>query len=513
MDDHESGEQGASESAEAARRQAALRALAQNQIQTQSEGQAALRAPQQPDSAGNEEASAATRKRGGFAALVSRQRPTRHGKWRTVVASIAVLLVIAVAAAAGVREWLALRTPPPPTMVRIDTINGVLTCDAQSAAWSPDSTLLAVEGMTGCGPSDGNQADVIILYDARTGKITQTLHPDALVYGDQAVTNAVDAARQALGYTGGSTTASDSLWYSPVTWTPDGRTLLLTFSVSVPPPDSGVSENVNGLMQMGTTPASQTRLWLDKVTYQQNGFVERWDLMKGTSALIPQPKPATAYRWQSDGTLAPVTADVSVGTPDGGSTFSIWQPGSLSYFTFMSAPSPSTAISTDQHRIEWGANVYPISPDGRYFYSYFPDMGIVTPPSTGAAVPNLPPLKPHDQALLAQAQRMTQTTPSQDVVMYALAWRPDGRRMASLEFDEAIGPAATPVRPRSYTVSIYDTATGKVIGHVTVALKKPDQPQSTSPLYLSWSPDGKRLMLSGGVGEAITIWEPGALPA
>lgn len=509
MNDHESGGQGLSESAEAARRQAALRALAQNQIQTQSEGQAAVRAPQQPDSAGSEDASAATRKRGGFAALVSGKRPTSGGRWRTVVASIAVLLVIAVAAGAGVREWLALRTPPPPTVVRIDTLNGVLTCGAQSAAWSPDSTLLAVEGMSGCGQSDGNQVNLIILYDARTGKVTQTLHPDSLVYGDQVVMNAVDAARQALGYTGGSTTAFDSLWYSPVTWAPDGRSMLLTFSVSVPPPGSGVGVNVNGLMQLGMTPASQTRLWLDKVKYQQNGFVERWDVTKGTSALIPQPKPATAYRWQSDGTLAPVTAGVSVGTPDGGSTFSIWQPGSLSYFTPMSAPSSSTVISPDQHRIVWSANVYPLSPDGRYFYRYFPDMSIVTPPSTGASVPYV---KPHDQALLAQAQRMTQTAPSQDVVEYVLAWRPDGRRMASLEFDQAIGPGATSV-PRSYIVSIYDTATGKVIGHVTVAVKKPDQPQSTSPLFLSWSPDGKRLMLSGGVGEAITIWEPGALPA
>lgn len=520
MDDHESSEQGAGESSDAARRQAALRALAQDQIQTQTPTQHSRQSqppapPQQrPTTSSGERSAASPGATGGFAALVSGKRPARGGRRRPVIATVVVaLLVIVVAAAVGARVLLAKRTPPPPTVVRIDAINGGMSCGAQSAAWSPDSTLLAVEGMSGCGPSDGNQTTIIMLFDAASGKRVQTLQLDPLVYGDQKVTSAVDAARQALGYTGGSTTASDSLWYSSITWTPDGRSLLMTFSVSVPPPDSGVSMNVNGLLRLGTTTASQSRVWLDKLKYQQNGSVERWDLTTGTPALIPQPKLATAYSWKSDGTLAPANAGVSVGAPDGGQTFSIWQPGMITYFTFMSTPTSSSVIAPDQHRIQWGANMSPISPDGRYFYSYFPDQAMLTPPSVSAAVPHIPSVKPHDVALLAQAQRMTQTTPSQDTGGYVLAWRPDGRRMASVQWDLAIGPAASTASP-NLTITIYDTSTGKVIGHVAPTLKKSDQSQPMNAgVMLSWSPDGKRLMMSEGYDNAITIWEPAALPA
>jgi WD40 repeat protein len=493
MDDERGTEQGSSGADDAARRQAALRALAQSQVQTQAQSHAPVQPRQQPAKAGVERPAASIRKLGGFAALVNGRRPTRDRKWRTLIAFIVVLLIIAVAAGAGVREWLALRTPPLPTVVRIDTNHDGLTCGAQSTAWSPDSALLAVEGGSGCGSSDGNQTNVILLYDARSGKIAQRIHPDALVYGDQAVSSAVAAARTSLGVTGGNTNGMpDNIWYAPITWTPDGRSLLVTFSISIPPPASGAGANVNGLLRLGATATSQSHAWVDKIKYQQNGYAERWDLQTGTSALVSLPKPATAYRWTSDGLLvaADQTAAARIGALDGGQTFSIWQPGVLGYITIQT--DPTGTMSADPHRIEWSAYCIPVSPDGRYVYSYFPVFGVLVPPSTGPALPSLASIKPSDRLL-----------------GYVVSWRPDGRRMALVAFSQ---PSATSAQSSANTVTIYDTSTGKVIGHVTPTVQQPGQSQVAGPEILSWSPDGNRLMLSEGSDNAITIWEPGALP-
>lgn len=81
--------------------------------------------------------------------------------------------------------------------------------------------------------------------------------------------------------------------------------------------------------------------------------------------------------------------------------------------------------------------------------------------------------------------------------------------MALVAFSQ---PSATSAQSSANTVTIYDTSTGKVIGHVTPTVQQPGQSQVAGPEILSWSPDGNRLMLSEGSDNAITIWEPGALP-
>jgi WD40 repeat protein len=88
-----------------------------------------------------------------------------------------------------------------------------------------------------------------------------------------------------------------------------------------------------------------------------------------------------------------------------------------------------------------------------------------------------------------------------------LAWRPDGKLLAALYPN-----ASAPVGDSAFTISLYDTATGKLVKRLTPDLSRLQVGESGIET-LSWSPDGKRLLLIDNVYGAITIWGPGALPA
>jgi hypothetical protein len=84
-----------------------------------------------------------------------------------------------------------------------------------------------------------------------------------------------------------------------------------------------------------------------------------------------------------------------------------------------------------------------------------------------------------------------------------LAWRPDGRVLAAQL-------AATYGNPAQHIVILYDCATGRQLATLT-----PPAPSATSqkdPSYLSWSPDGMRLLAFDGVSDEGTLWRSGDLP-
>jgi WD40 repeat protein len=299
------------------------------------------------------------------------------------------------------------------------------------------------------------------------------------------------------------------LAYTYLTWAPNGQALLIGFNLYFSTESGQSSAGVNGLLLLGLSHASPTHVWIDKIQSLQVGTVERWDLASGASTLVPEPPVATAYHWNSDGTLAPATgaSDGPIGMPDGGHAFSVWQSGSLGHPTYQ--PGPNTAPVTRAQDIGWAANLLPVSPDGHYFYSYFPSGFSLVPPSTKTIVPGEATHAPRDKALLTLAQAMTNATnPSQSPETW-VTWRIDGQRLAAITLN---GAGAGDASPSAFTVSIYDTASGNLLKRLTPSFNGL-QSGSAGAETLQWSPDGSRLLLADNAYGSITIWGPGALPA
>lgn len=389
---------------------------------------------------------------------------------------------------------------PAPTSLRMNPIGDGLFCATQFA-WSPDSTLLAVvgNGVNCSGAASGRTPGLILIYD-RSGKLRQKLQPDTAVLAQPTITQQV-AANSAAGGT------IDTLTYDNLTWTPDSQALLMTFDLELQAnPNEGSVTGAQGVQRLGVVDTSLTKIWLDPPTSRTAGTIERWDLVAGSPAWVANPAKSTAYQWSADGTLTPVraTAGQAVGTTDGGKTFTAWQPGRLLFGTKSSKAAEN--ITVVAHDIAWVSVISPLSPDGRYYYPTLFASGSLVPPSTQQVIANEPMLQPHDQALVALAQQMMRTpSPSQNSGML-VAWRPDGRYLA------AFAPNAGDPSANTFTIAIYDTASGKLVKQVT-----PDftglHAGPAGNVALQWSPDGSRLLLVDNIYGALTVWGPDALPA
>ncbi len=493
-----------------ARRQAALRALAQSQTQQPADAGVATPPASSPAKTAK---TAQAAKPSALAALTSARPPSARRRFIAGGATLAVVAIIAAVVVANVMVRQRATTAAPKTVLRINAIGDGLHC-VTSVAWSPNGKQVAALGNTqGCvGSASDSQSGAVFVYDAQTGKVVQQLQPDTLVFKSPVV-------EKLLSLNPSSNSAATSLNYQAMIWAPDGQSLLLPFYMFLPQPsgpNAGTAGLVNGLLLLATAHSASSQVWLSSNTSYPNDTLLRWDLTTSADAFVPAPPTATAYRWNSDGTLSAVglAAGQPIGTPDGGQTFSIWQPGNLQYFqSYQSSPTPQEIL--DAHDILWNANAPTVSPDGHYLYTYFPSYGSLVPPSTKQDVAQQPRLTPRDPALLALAQQMMQaTSPSQNTQILA-AWRPDGRLLAEISVNanpnqDQNASGAPP--PSAFTVSLYDTTTGTLIKRLTPNFAGLQVDEAGNGA-LAWSPDGKRLLLADNIYGAITIWGPGALPA
>ncbi|HLJ81792.1 MAG TPA: hypothetical protein VKT52_09925 [Ktedonobacterales bacterium] len=388
--------------------------------------------------------------------------------------------------------------------VRLNPLGDGLFCATQ-VAWSPDSTRIAVVGnAVNCsGAASGRTPGLILVYAVASGKLIQRLQPDAAVLALPAIAQKVAANSSAGG-------TISTLTYQSLTWTPDGQALLMSFDLELLPNPNTCCTSLYGLQRLGVTDPPRTAIWLDTSSSQFAPF-ERWNLLSGAADVPPAPAHATAYQWNADGLLVPAgPASEPVGAPDGGKAFTIWQPGRLLFGTTSDKATGATTIIVQD--IGWVSNVSPVSPDGHYFYPNMTNAGSLVPPSTQQAVVGGPVLQPHDQALVALAQQMMQTpSPSQNTSTL-VAWRPDGIYLAAIAPPTADTAAPTAAM---YSVSIYDTASGKVVKQIMPDFTglSANPVGSGTTVTLAWSPDGSRLLLVDNLYGAITLWGPSALAA
>jgi WD40 repeat protein len=387
-----------------------------------------------------------------------------------------------------------------PTGLRLNPKADGLFCATQ-VSWSPDSTRIALVGnaanCSGAGP--GRTPGLLTIYSVATGKVIQKLLPDTTVLALPAISQQVAANSAAGG-------VISTLSYQSLTWTPDGQALLMIFDLELLPSPNACCTSIYGMLRLGATDPSLSTVWLD-TTAARSAPLERWNLTSGTSDIPTAPAHAAAYQWNADGTLAPVYSPAqSIGAPDGGQSFTVWQPGVLLFGT--KSDKSAQAATVIPHDAAWISTTSPVSPDGHYYFPNMTNFGSLVPPSTQSAGVGEPVLQPHDQALVALAQQMMSTpSPSQNITVI-IGWRPDGSYLAAY-LPNAVSPS-----PTDYTTSIYDTASGKLVRRVApdfTGLGPSSGGGEGTNIPPLWSPDGSHLLVSEGLYGSITIWKTSSL--
>jgi hypothetical protein len=376
---------------------------------------------------------------------------------------------------------------------------------AFDSAWSPGSAFIAVSGLQSgnCHPK-GYAPSVINIYVARTGTLVRQLHPDPelfAVLGVPASVPETPSPSSPLPYL--------QLTYQTLLWSPDSMRLALSFYLFT-------SRVITGLVVLDAN-GEHERVLVDQQTGPQAGYTI-FDLQNrsvvpaesslpfGTSynAYNPTTIPvAFSYGWASDGSLIPGASLLSggrqlpslqhdsVGNPDGGCCFGIWQPGYIEVYAVLAngAAAPTYLYVYSTSFAAW-------SPSGRYILDDLSVNGLLlsgeeSPPSHSVLSSlQLDPIVtlPIRDAGLQQA--IVQDIPLpvslglgllNDIV--PIAWRPDGKVVAILNQSDGFILRATD--------------TGRILEVVNSLQLDADglPPAEMFAILPSWSPDGTWLLL------------------
>jgi WD40 repeat protein len=402
--------------------------------------------------------------------------------------------------ASATGKAIATRTPAPTALHLSPTADG-LYCATQ-IAWSPDSSLIALLGNAGncSGSGPGRTPGLLNIYSVVTGKVIQKLLLDTTVLAQPTISQQVAANSAAGG-------VISTLTYQGLTWTPDGQALLMIFDLELLPGPNACCTSIYGALRLGATDPSRSAVWLDS-SADHFAPLERWNLTSGTSDIPATPAHAAAYQWNADGTLAPLASSgQSVGAPDGGQSFTVWQPGSL-LFGSKADKTTNQAATVIPQDVAWVSITSPVSPDGQYYYPNMSNAASLVPPSTQNVGAGEPVFAPHDQALVALAQQMMTTPPPSQNTTVIIGWRPDGSYLA------AYTPDAQSPSPADYVTSIYNTASGKLVKRITPDFTglgpSPSGGEGTNVPPL-WSPDGSYLLVAEGLHGTVTVWKMSSL--
>lgn len=355
------------------------------------------------------------------------------------------------------------------------------------AAWSSNGKYVAVLGYTqGCPQRDFVPARVNI-YDSQTSKLIAHWSPDYSIsrtlYGTAnfpARLRAITARKPLPGTTGGFISVSP-IYYTRILWSPDGRSLALTFTAST-------RLNSFGGVLLIDSIGNAAQVYLQRQS-SINPLYILWNMESGMPVKSTPTPAAIAYQWAPGGRLVPKTVLKDnriamttplgpVGNPDGGNFFTIWQPGLA--IILSQAHSPAVNL--------WKTSITAWSPDGNYLVEGINLKAILAPSGHPFPDPLLlndlhlahtPLLPVHDTALL----RATSGS-------LAIAWRPDGRVLATTNF--------------TGSVDLFDAATGQQLGTLLPSINR--TPISGSTALLRWSPDGAHLLLSSAQWGIMNIW-------
>jgi WD40 repeat protein len=379
----------------------------------------------------------------------------------------------------------------------------------EDQAWSPDGRQVAVLGYRQQCPSElpdkyDYQPGEVNIYSAVTGQLVRTILPDPTVLALPAVLP--------LGKVQPASANSDiskrDINYRDVIWSPDSKRLALIFVVDLYIA-GGIS--ASGLIGLAVMHADGTHERATVINDANQDFAAlRWDTTTADYLPLPVLQPAMRYSWSANGLLVPsgsltsATSPASIGNPDGGESFTIWQPGSIYLNSLPSEPGVYTLLTP----------ILPWSPDGRFLITSIDLDGVLHP----LGKPNPPP-----RELKAMSEETAPSVAIRDPALQRLlaslndnnsvddiAWSPNGRVLAASMGDNSLTTANGSTT--SAPVIFYDCATGRTIGTLQ------PQPAAHVPLNqalganLLWSSDGSHFLTYSALLNTITIWGPSMLP-
>ena len=352
---------------------------------------------------------------------------------------------------------------------------GDFTC-ALPPAWSPDGKTYAVLGApVPCSevaslPLAEHQD--IVIVDAATGAIS---HRIAL---------APYLANLSLRTCLGVATECPPV----VLWSPDGSRLALglaaterngalsAFALLVIPVNGGAATVIHGPLFSSAPSSTAPYRVFDLTAHTARAL-----------SLSTSLNTADSLSWTANGNLAANHAATPqpVGNPDGGASFSPWQ--------------PALAGATGSGKIDVGS-LYPFgawSPDGRFVtldlrthFHVYPGAADATPDTSGAIVGRVS----RDAALTAVIADLA----AHPDATYALAWDDAGAHLLTV----ACASATTA------KLTVRSTATGAVVTTATLSFGGYTTSCQQSALLPSWSPDGAHILLAAPDLGAAVVWTP-----
>ena len=446
---------------------------------------------------------ARTSQRSQAAALLQRPQQPRRRR-RALTTGVIVLCIVALLAGVGVWRLRSghgattVSQPPMPAVRTIDLSVSNLSCPVDPA-WSPDGTQIAVLVTIGDCTNQQTGGPEIVVFDARTGKMTQAF--------------ALNAIFDKAGLSTGLRTSSFA-------WTPDGSALVFTvgydpYSILPPATQRGLFDITlaTGAERFTTDPTPLPQTDSGQLT---NSATLVWDIKSGKRVqTISELAPATAYTWGPNGALAPAPTGAT-----GKDVVSVWQAGDLSA-TLAQAWNESTPPPPNQtvpQSFVFGSSAPHWSPDGRYLALPL-TMGARLPgganafPITGClygltlicqATPTAAPDKGFAAALAAfekgwspnPQQQQPPLWYSQDIV-----WRADGQELATLLPGQDFYTGNS-----TATVTIFNTRTGAKVRALTIKRVVVNASGSGQEPQIAWSPRGASLAALDYADATLTLW-------
>lgn len=431
----------------------------------------------------------------------------RAHRWLSsvAIASLALLLLVLLNPSAGVAALLATHWPfqPSSTSPAIkQTSSGQVSirgpneihCLIQTA-WSPNSVYVALLGYTQPCDSDKYVPAQIDLYTAATARQTAHWQPDQAIllalHGSPDVSPYIRALmlRKPLSGMPPAYSTIPAIQYTQMLWSPSNAHLAISFVVVTR------ALTYEGLF-LAEANGSHTRVLLHPQPSSDADPTRlaplEWNLRSGSASELKALKPALTYTWDTHDHLVPLAslgtrseaapnAGSPIGNPDGDHVFSIWQPGRSVVLSLMHLPGAYL----------WRTNFAAWSPDSYALVTNFTFTGLMEPqgrpfPTTrglnAMEVQDVPHLPAHDPALIPAS-----------AYAWTMAWNPTGTILA--------------VYNLTGVVDLYNCYTGNLVRTLTPPLA---QPLSGEANLLSWSPDGRFLLLSSAQWGLLTLWGPGS---
>jgi hypothetical protein len=427
----------------------------------------------------------------------------------TVVAALAVTLtVILHGAGVSPAALVAHPTPTPTSAARVapagpDILGyGERVC-LRDAAWSPDSSRIAVLVETPACTLSAYQPGAIRRYDVATQRTTASLPLDAPIFAALGVapppqpTPTLPPVTPTLPYDFGSTPQpwqTPTIFHQSAVWSRDGAELAISFlAILTFTPNE---EDVPGLALISLD-GSRERVLLGPRGGVGSGALTEWDLVSGTIAEVAAPAPvytgyfgpqtlppAFGYAWRPDGALVPRVAPSAqpgdpIGDPIGDPSFSIWQPGQIDV-----GASPTSAGVPSPPAYVFATRFTAWSPDGRYLMPNASAGALLEPAGQPKPTQQLLETLGTTQLLVATSldpclRGILATVPAlQYQSSVDIAWRPDVLVLAlSTSGDD---------------LTIYECTTGRMIATAS------SQWPGDNAIGLSWSPNGVWLLLPNG---------------